>query len=251
MSTSATRRLVLTVVDDLASTTRNKTRRACCRFPIRQRLVSTAATAAVCYTAERFLSETRDAPRSRRLKYNNQESSSSLPLLSSMKHEQRRFFASSNGKAGQDDPSLLSSSPGKASITFAGEPDEAETKGDADDKFDVDAYTIPIVIEMPPMDDVGGDESHCFVEAWHKKEGDWVRPEDVLCDVSTPDFVFGMQIDDSELGLLKEIHVQENVRVPDHTPLCTIYHKATPAAAATTTPAAAEAVETTKYDGKL
>lgn len=63
-----------------------------------------------------------------------------------------------------------------------------------------------------------------FVETWHKRPGDILEQGDVLCDISTPDFVFGMQIDD-ELAVMGEIHAQEGARVPDNTPICTIYHK--------------------------
>jgi len=87
------------------------------------------------------------------------------------------------------------------------------------------ARTVPITIEMPPMDDVGGDESHCFVETWHKRPGDSIERDDVLCDISTPDFVFGMQIDDEQAGVMGEIHAPEGVKVPDGAPICTIYHQ--------------------------
>ena len=99
-------------------------------------------------------------------------------------------------------------------------------------------FTEPILIEMPPMENtVDGDEetptsthpvAHSFVETWYKKEGDIVRTADVLCDIQTPEFVFGMQIDDDEIGLLKTIHVQEGEKVPDRTTLCTIYHQKKP-----------------------
>jgi len=127
----------------------------------------------------------------------------------------------------------------QASITFAETDEEylslgGESNEDNNSNSDADTttidptlYTQPIIIEMPPMDDISDDASHCSVEEWFFKEGDVVRTNDVLCDISTPDFVFGMQIDDEELGILKTIHVQPHIKVPDHTPLCTIYHKKT------------------------
>ena len=84
-------------------------------------------------------------------------------------------------------------------------------------------FAVPIVIEMPQVD-VDGDEAF-FVETWRKKPGDILEQEDVLCDIATPDFVFGLQVDDDELGRMGEIHVEEGVRVPCHTPICTIYHE--------------------------
>jgi len=127
----------------------------------------------------------------------------------------------------------------QASITFAekdeeylslgGESNENNSNNSDADTTTIDPtlYTQPIIIEMPPMDDISDDASHCSVEEWYFKEGDVVRTNDVICDISTPDFVFGMQIDDEEIGILKKIHVQPHRKVPDHTPLCTIYHKKT------------------------
>mmetsp|Transcript_29583 Transcript_29583/g.43262 ORF Transcript_29583/g.43262 Transcript_29583/m.43262 type:complete len:229 (+) Transcript_29583:139-825(+) len=163
------------------------------------------------------------------LKKPSSESQRATPICytvsASVTTAQRRFFGSTNGE--EDD-----SSPGKTSITVTGEFDDSNddttTPETAAIVEDADLYTVPVTISMPPMDDVGGDESHCFVETWHFKEGDRIERDTVLCDISTPDFVFGMQVDDEEVGILKEIHVAENVKVPDNTPLCTIYHKPPP-----------------------
>ena len=67
---------------------------------------------------------------------------------------------------------------------------------------------------------------HCAVEKWHKKPGDVVERDDVLCEISTPyGFGFGLQIDDEEVGTMGAIHVGEGgPGVPAGTPLCTIYH---------------------------
>ena len=144
----------------------------------------------------------------------------------------KQFFGttspSSNGAGSNgEDPSF---SPGKISITLEGGSNEPEGVSAAATRNNGDPsslFTVPIVIEMPKID---GDESsasdvHSFVETWHKQPGDRLERDDVLCDISTPEFVFGMQIDDKQAGIMGEIHVQQGVGVPCHTPICTIYHQ--------------------------
>lgn len=143
--------------------------------------------------------------------------------------KRKQFFgttsqSSSGGGGGGncDDPS---SSPGKISITLAGGSNEPEGVPAAATRNDGDAsslFTVPIVIEMPKVD---YDEESSSVQTWHKRPGDRLERDDVLCDISTPDFVFGMQIDDEQAGIMGEIHVREGVEVPCHTPICTIYHR--------------------------
>jgi len=146
----------------------------------------------------------------------------------------KRSMSDSNDKKEEAQAQQQPSTGIEASITFAKSDEEGDdnnednSKSDSDSDIDPSLYTQPIIIEMPPMDDVGGDASHCSIEEWYKKEGDIVRTNDVLCDISTPDFIFRMQIDDDEIGILKSIHVQPNIKVPDHTPICTIYHKKKP-----------------------
>ena len=52
-----------------------------------------------------------------------------------------------------------------------------------------------------------------------------MEKDDVLCEIATPDFSFGMQIDDEEAGVMGEIHAEEGFKVPCNAPICTIYHK--------------------------
>ena len=88
-------------------------------------------------------------------------------------------------------------------------------------------FTVPIVIEMPQIDeeDDSQDDPMFFVEKWHKFPGDFLEKDDVLCEIATPDFSFGMQIDDEEAGIMGEIHAEEGLKVPCNAPICTIYHK--------------------------
>ena len=83
-------------------------------------------------------------------------------------------------------------------------------------------YTIPIVVKMPDMSDE--DDENNTVEKWFKKKGDIVQHNDVLCDIGTPDFTFGMVTDDEEDAIMGELHVEEGTKVPDNEPICTIYH---------------------------
>ena len=79
---------------------------------------------------------------------------------------------------------------------------------------------------MPQLDDISDDKTNCYIEEWYKKENDIIYFGDVICDISTPDFSFGMQIDDEDdIGILKEIHIKEDIKVADFTPICTIYYK--------------------------
>ena len=87
---------------------------------------------------------------------------------------------------------------------------------------DPSLYRNPIVIRMPDMSD--SDNLHNTIEKWYKRPGDVVKFNDILCDISTPDFTFGMVIEDEEDGILAEIHAEEGRSVPDGKPICTIYH---------------------------
>jgi hypothetical protein len=64
-------------------------------------------------------------------------------------------------------------------------------------QVDPSLFTEEIKIRMPDMGEGIG-----RVVKWYKEEGDVVQREDVLCDIETPDFTFGMEIDDEELGII-------------------------------------------------
>ena len=115
------------------------------------------------------------------------------------------------------------------SISFATATDEEHLSSSSSknvEDIDYSLYTEPIIIEMPQLDDISDDKTNCYIEEWYKKENDIIYSQDVICDISTPDFSFGMQIDDEDdIGILKQIHIKENIQVPDFTPICTIYYK--------------------------
>mmetsp|Transcript_32811 Transcript_32811/g.50197 ORF Transcript_32811/g.50197 Transcript_32811/m.50197 type:complete len:86 (+) Transcript_32811:290-547(+) len=74
---------------------------------------------------------------------------------------------------------------------------------------------------MPDMGEGGGK-----VLTWFKKEGDIVQKDDVLCDIETDDFSFGMSTDDLEPAIMGEILVPAGgYPVRDGTILCYLWHK--------------------------
>lgn len=89
---------------------------------------------------------------------------------------------------------------------------------------DRETYTIPIKVRMPDM----GEGNQNVVETWFKKPGDIVKPNDYLCDIATPDFTFGMTIDDLHDAVMGEILVEEGQRADDNAPICVLYHPEDP-----------------------
>jgi hypothetical protein len=87
---------------------------------------------------------------------------------------------------------------------------------------DPSAYTVPIVIKMPDMSEE--DDEHNMIEKWYKVPGDVIKRNDILCDITTPAFTFGMVTEDEEDAIMGDIHVLEGNAAPDNTPICTIYH---------------------------
>ena len=135
-----------------------------------------------------------------------------------------------NGEDQRSDTEIVP--PGQASITLEGgwteESDESKPEGKQKKlESELSLFTVPIVIEMPQIDeeDDSQDDPMFFVEKWHKFPGDFLEKDDVLCEIATPDFSFGMQIDDEEAGIMGKIHAKEGLKVPCNAPICTIYHK--------------------------
>jgi len=60
---------------------------------------------------------------------------------------------------------------------------------------------------------------------WYKKRGDLVAFNDLLCDVETEDYTFGMVNEDKVDAIMGEITVAENSDVVgDGDILCTLFH---------------------------
>jgi pyruvate dehydrogenase E2 component (dihydrolipoamide acetyltransferase) len=93
---------------------------------------------------------------------------------------------------------------------------------DPDGSVDRSRFTTVIEVRMPDM----GSSSTNKVLQWHKAEGDLVRTDDVLCDIETPDFVFGMECEDDELQIMGEILVEApSGPVPVNQVICTLLHE--------------------------
>lgn len=68
---------------------------------------------------------------------------------------------------------------------------------------------------------------------WYKQPGDIVRFEDVLCDIETKDFTFGMEVEDEELGIMGQIIAAEGSEeeVEENEVIATVYHRPPPTTA--------------------
>lgn len=87
-------------------------------------------------------------------------------------------------------------------------------------KFARERYTVPVTIRMPDISDTNDNK----IEEWFKKPGDVIQRDDVLCDISTPDFTFGMSVDDETDAIMGDILIQAGEPVLDGTPICVVYH---------------------------
>ena len=87
-------------------------------------------------------------------------------------------------------------------------------------KFERERYTVPVTIRMPDISDTNDNT----IDEWFKKPGDVIRRDDVLCDISTPEFTFGMSVDDETDAIMGDILIQAGEPVSDGTPICVVYH---------------------------
>eukprot|EP00977_Amphora_coffeiformis_P029724 scaffold42590_cov206-Amphora_coffeaeformis.AAC.1 len=87
-------------------------------------------------------------------------------------------------------------------------------------KLDPSRYRQKIPVRMPDMGEGKGK-----VLKWYKKEGDVILREDALCDIETPDFVFGLETDDEHPTIMGEILVEApSGEVDDDEILCYLMH---------------------------
>jgi hypothetical protein len=73
--------------------------------------------------------------------------------------------------------------------------------------IDRSKYTEVVPVRMP---DLGTSQDNApdrlsQVQEWFFQPGTIVQRGNVLCDIATPDFTFGMETDDEELGIMGEI----------------------------------------------
>lgn len=105
--------------------------------------------------------------------------------------------------------------------------DPNESKHDPSDlNGDRANFTVPITISMPDMNENSATTS--TIEKWYKEPGDIIKRNDILCDITTPDFTFGMVTEDEFDAIMGEHFVLEGESAPDEAPICTIYHEAEP-----------------------
>lgn len=88
--------------------------------------------------------------------------------------------------------------------------------------LDRSRFTVEVAVKMPDMDN----NSSSKVAQWYYKPGDIIQRGNVLCDIETPGFTFGMETDDEEVAILGQILVEAGHPVPDHTVICILYHEA-------------------------
>ncbi|KAL3822231.1 hypothetical protein ACHAXA_000671 [Cyclostephanos tholiformis] len=75
------------------------------------------------------------------------------------------------------------------------------------DASDIDRakFTHEVKIEVPDV----GDDIECVIQKWHKKEGDLIKRDEVICDIRTKLFTFGMLTDDDYDSIMGKILIQE------------------------------------------
>lgn len=99
--------------------------------------------------------------------------------------------------------------------------DNSEKPKVKDEVINIDDYNIEIKVEMPDLGETKGK-----ILRWYKKEGDIIRHDETICDIETEMFTFGMDVEDENEGIMKEILVKEGGGfVKPGTPICSIMHK--------------------------
>lgn len=93
-------------------------------------------------------------------------------------------------------------------------------KPDYESTTDTSKYTHEIKVEMPDVGDLSGGT----IETWYKKPGDIIRRDEVICDIRTEAFTFGMMTDDDFDSVMGEILVEEESgMVEPGTVICTTF----------------------------
>eukprot|EP00559_Dactyliosolen_fragilissimus_P003577 CAMPEP_0184864224 /NCGR_PEP_ID=MMETSP0580-20130426/14152_1 /TAXON_ID=1118495 /ORGANISM="Dactyliosolen fragilissimus" /LENGTH=133 /DNA_ID=CAMNT_0027362917 /DNA_START=161 /DNA_END=562 /DNA_ORIENTATION=- len=98
-----------------------------------------------------------------------------------------------------------------------------ENKENLHDSFGVDVskYTSDYFLKLPDLGEEGGK-----ISKWYKQEGELIKQDDVLCDIETELFTFGMDYDDDCLGIMGKILEPEGSdKLKPGQPLCIILHE--------------------------
>jgi hypothetical protein len=109
---------------------------------------------------------------------------------------------------------------GEASMDSKPPPAPASDSDNKNDGVDRSHYTIEVEVRMPDM----GMGSGKILE-WYKKEGDVVKRDEVICDIETPDFTFGMESEDEHDAIMGKILVEApSGNVADNDVICTMFY---------------------------
>ena len=131
-----------------------------------------------------------------------------------------------NKKEEEEEEIPVATQAGTATLSFdekdGSEPNTA-SHSDSTLKGDRSEYTVPIDIHMPDMlehSDVN------VLQKWYIQEGDIVRRNDILCDIETPDFTFGLVCEDEFDSIVQELVVPAGREpVPDGKVICVLVHR--------------------------
>lgn len=116
---------------------------------------------------------------------------------------------------------------GDSSTSKDGEEEEGDQivkiygdRPDYEKQSDTSKYTHEIKVEMPDV----GDSDGGTIETWYKKPGDIIQRDEVICDIRTEQFTFGMLTDDDFDSVMGEILVEEESGVVEPgTIICTTF----------------------------
>jgi len=82
---------------------------------------------------------------------------------------------------------------------------------DYESASDASKYTHEVKVEMPDIGDLKGGN----IEKWYKQPGDIIHRDDIICDIRTESFTFGMVTDDDFDSMMGKILVEEESGMVD------------------------------------
>mmetsp|Transcript_20889 Transcript_20889/g.32225 ORF Transcript_20889/g.32225 Transcript_20889/m.32225 type:complete len:197 (+) Transcript_20889:142-732(+) len=82
---------------------------------------------------------------------------------------------------------------------------------DYESTSDTSKYTHEVKVEMPDIGDLKGGT----IEKWYKQPGDIIYRDDIICDIRTESFTFGMVTDDDFDSMMGKILVEEESGMVD------------------------------------
>ena len=115
-------------------------------------------------------------------------------------------------------------------ITFVEKDPDDDEESEGVNKASKDQYTVVIPVRMPDMG-----EGENKILKWYKQPGDWIKRNDILCDIQTPDFTFGLVTEDEFDSIMGEIFYEasEENSVDDEAVICNILHQDNPGSSPT------------------